>query len=292
MDFITLQFLATADIVRLKNSSKVAQGLEDRWQRKVAQYLEQVTQRAVIALEQTGHFQGPDLESLFIEHYFDVSIAAMRFAESERELETKVSHRLASLPRKPGSLEDLMRLYDLWRRKKYTPKEQVLQANRVKKDYLKKVSSVWEKHSESFRKGDAFTQQDVIAEVQKEAGTVTSRAQTIVRTETTNYYNTARKALYDQDEDVTHYLLVAVRDAGTSPWCTPLTINGFRGRSGLVYAKADPLCAEECPACHPGCRSEFLPLNRLNPAHLRYIQDEKLQRRNHKCFPLLKGWRS
>lgn len=166
------------------------------------------------------------------------------------------------------------------------------EAKRIQKEYLKRVSSVWEEHSYVWRKGDVASQQFVIKAIKEEAAVTSRRAAGIVRTETTNYYNKARKEFYDQSPDITHYLFVAIRDAATSPWCSPLTKDGYRGRSGLVYSKKDPLCAKERPACHPFCRSEFLPLNRLNPAHLRFIQNESIQRRNHKCYPLLPNWRA
>jgi SPP1 gp7 family putative phage head morphogenesis protein len=294
MDQITLRMLPAADQIRLKNSAKIAQALEDRWQAKIAGFLDAFTIHTIFTLSETGKMKAPDIEPLLVEHFFEVSIAAMKYADSEHEEYSPVGPRLASVPRVkiPNSLRGLMRLYDLWKQGKYRPKRQQKEADRIKKEYLKKVRSVWERHSEDFRSGNAFTQEVVVQKIKDEAATVTSRAKTIVRTETTNFYNAARKEFYDQSEDITHYLFIAIRDAATSPWCTPNTINGYRGRSGLVYCKTDPLCAKECPACHYGCRSEYLPLNRLNPAHLRFIQDEKIQRRNHVCFPLLKGWRS
>lgn len=298
MDFTTLRALPRADQIRLKNSAKIAQRLEDEWATKIGRALQDFTPQVVAHLERTGKAIAPNLEELFIEHFFDVSIRAIRHAEGESEYHTnlprKAGRTLARVPKIniPESLQQLMKLQDLWRKKKYKPKRAVVEAKNIQKQYLKKVSSVWEEHSHVFRSGEVASQEYVVKQIQEEADTTASRAKTIVRTETTSYYNKARKSFYDESEDITHYLFIAIRDAGTSPWCTPMTINGKRGRSGLVYAKSDPLCSKECPACHPGCRSEMLPLHNLNPAHLRFIQDFKIQRRNVICFPLLRGWKA
>lgn len=287
MDHVTLALLPKQDQVRLKNSAKIAQALEDHWQKKIAGFLSSYTDSVLPALSEGKKITGPEIEELLVEHLFEVSFAAMRFAAyGEVALSGPPKIKI------PKSLADLMRLYDLWKQKRYRPKRQQVEAKRIKTEYLKKVKSVWERHSEDFRTGGPMTQAEIAEKIKDEAKTVTSRAKTIVRTETTNYYNAARKTFYDQSPDITHYLFVAIRDAATSPWCTPKTINGYRGRSGLVYRKDDPLCDKERPACHPGCRSEFLPLSPLNPAHVRFIQDQSIYRRNHTCFPLLKGWRA
>lgn len=288
--------LPLKDQVRLKNSAAIAQSLEDLWAGKIAASLESLTPRVIESFRETGRPPKIDFEQLFIEHFFDVTIKSMRYAMTEAEEQItppKKGQKLAlPAPKVPKTLFDLMKLYDAWRKGRYKPKRAVAQAKEIKRAYLDKVKSVWQEHSEDFRKGDVGSQDLVVQGVQDAAKTTSSRAQTIVRTETTNFYNEARKQVYDESPYITHYLFVAIRDAATSPWCTPLTTNGQRGRSGLVYAKSDPLCDKERPACHPNCRSEYLPLNRMNPAHLRFIQDLSIQRRQHSCYPLLKGWRS
>lgn len=298
MDRITFLALDLADQIRLKNSAKMAQELEDFWALKIKSYLEAFTSEAIRKLPETGKIQKPQLEQLFIEHYFDVSIRSMRYAMWEVEPQMYIApgtgKKLARLPaaRIPKSLADLMRLYDLWRKGKHKPKRQIVEANRVQNEYLKKVRSVWERESEAFRTGDTNTQREVVQAITDQAKTVENRAAMIVRTETTAHYNQARREYYDQSPDITHYLFVAIRDAATSPWCTPKTVNGYRGRSGLVYSKDDPLLKKETPACHWNCRSELLPLNRLNPAHLRFIQNLSLRRERHTCYPLPRGWKA
>jgi SPP1 gp7 family putative phage head morphogenesis protein len=295
MDVITLRSLPSEDIIRLRNSAKIADSLENKWNGRLERALNDVTRSYIKNLDKTGKVIEPSLIDVFCEHFFDVSIRAMRHAMGETEEHSSLPKSTGlALPkiRIPTSLKDLMRLYDLYRKGKFKPKRSVKQAREIQKQYLKKVSSVWERHSEDFRAGDVATQEMVVRKIREAAQTTTSRAKNIVRTETTNYYNKARKEFYDESDDITHYLFVAIRDAATSPWCSPLTTHGMRGRSGLVYAKSDPLCNKERPACHPGCRSEFLPLNRLNPAHLRFIQNLSIQRRENTCFPLLKGWKA
>lgn len=291
---MNLSALAPVDRARLKNSAKIAQAMEDQWAAKISSVIEGFTSEVLESLAKSGKPPQVNLVPLFCEHFFEVSISAIKFAQTDLELLQNPKTKLAKPPaiRIPKSLQSLMKLYDAYRKGKFKPKRAVAQAKAVQKAYLEKVKSVWERHSKDWRSGDVATQERVVQKIQEAAKTTASRAKNIVRTETTSYYNTARKTFYDESVDITHYLFVAIRDAGTSPWCTPLTVNGYRGRDGLVYAKADPLCAKECPACHPGCRSEFLPLNRLNPAHLRFIQDRKIQRREHNCFPLLKGWKA
>lgn len=298
MDKVTLSRLPQADQIRLKNSSRVAQAMEDTWARRVTEQIQSYIPEVIERLQNSAPLELPGLEDVFVEHFFQVSIKSTTYALTEAEewqiVPRRTDRKLARPPaaKIPKSLSKLMELYDLWRRKRYVPKRAAKQAKEIKKAYLEKVRSVWEKHSRDFREGRTGSQELLRREIQEAADTTSRRAAGIVRTETTNYYNQARKQVYDQSPDITHYLLVAIRDSGTSPWCTPQTINGYRGRSGLVYAKSDPLCTKERPACHPFCRSEFLPLNRLNPAHLKFIQDERIQRRNHQCYPLLKGWRS
>lgn len=284
--------LSRHDLARLKHSAKAAQKLETEWDRKVKEAIQKSQEKILKKLLETGRVpQLEEIEDILVRHSFEVPIAAVRIAKSEQELDTRPAARLA-LPalRIPRNLKDLMKLYDQWRKGRYTPKRPKKQAQQITKKYLEKVQDVWRKHSEAFRAGDEFTQQEVRKEIQKAADTTVSRAQNIVRTETTSYYNDARRDFYDQSPDVTHYLLLAIRDAATTKWCTPKVTNGKRGRHGLVYAKTDPLLKKETPALHWGCRSELLPLTALNPSHKKLIEDQSIQRRNVTCHPLPPGW--
>lgn len=276
--------LGDSDISRLKNSAKIAQKLENEWDRKIAKAIKSSAALDADRISAGGEIVPPDFDALFVEHYFAVKIAALELAVSERELSQK---HLASGPR---SLREIMRLYDAWRRGVYKPKGPLKRAKEIKKKYVDAVQRTWKKYSEDFRHGGAETQTEIVEKVQEAAETTTARAQTIVRTETTRYYNDARRAYYDQGDEVTHYLFVAVRDKATTPWCTSQKVNGKRGRSGLVYAKSDPLLDKETPPVHWNCRSELLPLNRFNPVHRKLIADPNAQRRNHVCAELPPGW--
>lgn len=298
MDHSTFSRLSAPDKARLRNSAKIAQQMENVWAARISDAVEAFNSQVVESIANNGTIPDVDFEPLFVEHFFETAIKSTRYAMTEAEEHRYIppgSGKLAKPPavKIPRSLAGLMQAYDAWRKNKSkAPKRAKKEALEIKKKYLQEVRSVWEKHSGDFRKGVVATQEAVVRKIQEIGKTTARRAAGIVRTSTTNYYNQARKQFYDGSSDITHYLLIAIRDAATSPWCTPLTVNGYRGRSGLVYSKKDPLCEKERPACHPYCRSEYLPLNRLNPAHLKFIQDEKIQRRNHTCYPLLKGWSS
>lgn len=292
-----LKRLDSGTLYRLKNSSAKAQKLENIWVARVKDHFKDKSEYIIKALEEGRGIERElqkEIQDLFVKHYFETAIEGMRSAANEEPELKQPQRRLAKFPviKIPNSLKDLMKLYDQWKKGRYTPKRPKALAEKITKQYLKRVHSVWEKHSEDFRKGDAFTQAEVKKKIQSLAETTSNRASTIVRTETTNYYNEARKELYDQSKDVTHYLFLAVRDAATTRWCTPGTIEGKRGRHGLVYAKTDPLCDQERPGCHWNCRSEYVPLTPLNPSHKKLIEDKSLQRRSHQCYPLPKGWKS
>lgn len=273
------------DIRRLKNSARIAQEIEDRWVSRVRTAIVDATNLNIEHLAHGGTSPiGPDFEGLLIRHYFETEIAALRLAEGERELDGP--QRLAGF----RSLKDIMRAYDLWRQGRYKPKRPATTAKGMLKRYLKAVQSTWKRYSEDWREGGETTKAEIKERIRRVAQTTAARAQTIVRMETTRYYNSARVQYYNAAEDVTHYLFMAIRDKATTPWCSAKTVNGKRGRHGLVYVKGDPLLKKEIPPCHWGCRSEFLPLNRHNPSHLRLINDRAIARRSHECTPLPPGW--
>ena len=292
MSVSTLARLDAVSRERLRHSAREAQKLETQWDAKVRSMLLEHVDKIVRELDKTGRAPQLDFEEFFVRHYFDAARTGLKVAETEEELEKRI--RLAAKPPKvrvPDSLRKLRELYDQWRKGRYTPKRPKEVAERIQKAYLEKVQSVWQQYSEDFRNGTDATQREVVTKIREAAEVVVSRAQTIVRTETTNYYNHSRREYYDESEDVTHYLFIAVRDKATTKWCSEKTIGGLRGRSGLVYAKGDPLLIAEQPACHWNCRSELLPLNPDNPSHLRLIQDKRIQRRLVKCHPLPPEWR-
>lgn len=277
--------LSKEDGVRLKNSAAVAQALENKWVATISDIIKSSAVKSADSISIGGDLHVPDFERLLIQHYFEVQIKALKLASSERELDSK--KRLAAAPK---TLKEVLAAYDKWRKGLYKPKPVVKRAKEIKDAYVDAIQKTWKKYSEDFRNGDTYDQEEVIDKVVESTDVATARAKTIVRTETTRYYNEARRNYYDESEDVTHYLFIAVRDKATTPWCTSSTVNGKRGRSGLVYAKGDPLLDKETPPCHWNCRSELLPLNRFNPAHRKLIEDSSLWRRNHVCTPLPLRW--
>lgn len=276
--------LSSGDVTRLKNSAKIAQALENKWDRIFKKEIKDAAEKDADRITIRGELVPPNFEKLFIEHYFQVQIAALKLAEKETELEK------IKLARGPRSLAEIMALYDRWRKGLFKPKAIVKKAADIKKKYIDAVQKAWQKYGEDFRDGGPTTQAEVKDKIQEAAETTTARAETIVRTETTRYYNKARRDFYDRGDEVTHYLFLAVRDSGTTPWCSSKVTNGKRGRSGLVYAKGDPLLDKETPPCHWNCRSELLPLTQFNPVHRKLIADQSIARRNHVCTPLPPGW--
>lgn len=283
--------LESADLARLKHSAREAQRLETKWDMRVKQYMNWWVAQYVESKAKGTPVVEFDLQKLFEEQYFDVAFESFKIASGEDEIEKRYQRLAKPLaPKFPKSLGELRKLYDLWRKGKYSPKRPKKIAQRIQKEYLKRIQSAWDRASQDFQQGKTFNQKEVVKEIQDAAKVSVARAQMTVRTETTNGYNTVRKEYYDQSQDVTHYLFMAVRDKATTPWCSPKTTDGKRGRHGLVYSKGDPLLKKEKPACHWNCRSEILPLSPKIPSHLRLIKDASIQRRNVECHPLPPGW--
>lgn len=284
---LILPRLSSLDRHRLAKSAEDAQRLEARWRRKIAAEIRIWGNRTIESLENDEELPAGstfDLYGLFVEHYFDVAIEATGKAESDLERHVDPRVRLKKgQPKIPNSLRELMKLYDLWRAKEYIPKRQREFAENVRKAYLKKVQNIWRQHSAEWRAGGDVEKEQIRAKIQEAARTTYSRARTIVDTETTRHYNHARREVYDQSPDVVAYLFLAIRDHATTRWCMT--------RSGLVYHRGDPRLEKETPPIHWNCRSEILPLTRQNPKHLALIEDSSLDRRNHTCEPLPKGWK-
>lgn len=228
-------------------------------------------------------------QSFVLYHYFNViSIAA---GTAEDEIQVIGTEKRMAKPKTPRSLADVRKAYDIWRRTGRLPKGIRDQAEKIKSNYLNKVQKVWRRYSEDYRSGEEGKKANVVQKIKEAADVGTSRARTIVRTETTNYYNDVRTEIYDQSDGVWGYLFLAIRDHGTTKWCTDRTTKGKRGRHGLVYEKDDPLTIKERPSCHWNCRSEMVPLTPYNPRHRKLIEDKRKHRRNVECHPLPEGWR-
>lgn len=258
--------------------------LETIWRVKADRMFDRIIDMVLDSLMRTGKLpKDLPFEDFFAEHAFAVSRESLTSVDKG----PKYPARLARPPKGkiPRSLKDLMAEWDRWRRKGEVPPRQKQIADRVKKAYIKKVQTFWERYSDDFRHGDetrVFDQKKARDAITKWSKQSQARAKMIVETETTYHYNQVRRKAYDQSDDITHYLFVAIRDRATTKWC--------RTRQGVVYAKGDPLLEDETPPIHWNCRSEILPLTPLNPNHKRLIDDKSKARRNRSPEPLPKGW--
>ncbi len=269
--------------------AKTQDSLENKWIGRVGSVHKKIRKSLIEGLRNTGKIS-IDID-LITELLFESFMETVETAKESVEQEEKVIEKLTAAPKIPKSFRDLRKLYDQYQKTGHVPKRVSDLAEKIKKQYLKKTQSVWRKYSAEFREGDVANQNRVIDQIKKAADTVPARAKNIVRTETTNYYNDARIEIYDQSDAIWGYLFLAIRDQGTTKWCTDKVINGKRGRHGLVYRKGDPLTTKERPSCHWNCRSEMVPLSIHNPRHRKLIEDVSMHRRSHSCHPLPEGWR-
>lgn len=233
------------------------------------------------------------ISNLIVSHYFDVTEAAIKSAKESKTVK---------LSKFPKSFKDLMNEWDKWRKRKLIPDKQKVYVNKIKDLYITKAKDFWAKHNDSWVKNE-ITKEEIKRKLVEKVKAAPARANTIVETETTRYWNDTRKNIYKEADSVTHYLYIPVRDMATTPWCfngvkSPITkqekkINpsGLRGRGGLVYTKEDEELNSICPS-HWNCRSELVPLTPFNPRHKKMIEDKSIARKNHKCVPLPKGWGS
>lgn len=268
------------DVIRL---SKKAQTLENKWLIKSDQMFKK-TADYIAGLVEIGIELDPnriDFEQFYVDQSFDVMFEAFKTAQRMPQIpdKSRLAYPKGAMPR---SLGELMSLWDKWRTKKVIPARQKAIAAKVKKKYIEKVQKVTSKYNQRILNGEVVEKKEIIDDLMEVSKADRARSNTIVATETTRYWNKIRKDTYDQSPDVTHYLYLAVRDHATTKWC--------RTRTGLVYAKGDPILLREMPPIHWWCRSELLPLTPLNPKHLKLINDMTLRRRNHSPEPLPQGW--
>lgn len=276
----TLGAKEAAEILRL---SKKADKLEAIWRAKFKTEISKITKQVVERAEQTGRLtlSKVDFREIVLRH----SLAIMEEGYKSTKQATPIRMATRQGPPKdliPKKLKDLRIMWDRWRKKKELPPRQKIIAERLKQAYVKKLQSVWKRAAADTLEGKSMDKNKAIAAIINGADVVVSRAKMIVETETTHYYNAARRTIYDESPDVEFYLFVAIRDHATTKWC--------KTRHHLVYKKGDPILNTETPPIHWNCRSELLPMTPLNPNHLKIIRDKKKQRRNNRCEPLPKDW--
>lgn len=275
--------LGAKEASQLLRLSKKTDRLEAMWRERYKKEIKKVTKEVLANAEKTGRLKLSDVD--FREIVLRHSIAIMEDGYKSAERMSPVSAKRLAIVKKglvPKNLKDLRIMWDQWRKKGTIPPRQKEIAERLKEAYVKKLQTVWKRNARDFLSGNTMSKTEAIKAIQKGADVVESRAKMIVETETTHYYNSARRVVYDESPDVEYYLFVAIRDHATTKWC--------KDRHKLVYKKGDPLLDKETPPIHWNCRSELLPLTPLNPNHYKLILDKGMQRRNNRCEPLPKGW--
>lgn len=275
-----LSELLSADEAReAVRMAKAVDREEAKWRVKLEDFYRDLSKKISTHLEST--LELPTDFSEFDEFFLLHALGIQGFTLEQVE-KTKLAKK-PPVGKLPDNLEDLRRLWDLYRTRKKLPPRVKAVVDGIKKAYIKKCQSVWREASDDLLAGKVSPKSVAEKVVEAAAKTTKARAKMIVDTETTYYYNKARTDLYDKSDDITHYLFMAIRDHRTTKWC--------RTRHGLVYAKDDArYYPREKPPAHFGCRSEILPLSPLNPRHKALIDDPYKLRRNHKCEPLPKGW--
>lgn len=267
----------------LMSANKVDR-IEASWKSKLQSLFEKYDKQVTSSLLDSGKIPNLDFVDFYFHHAMAVSEEAVKTASTQQEITSKIHLSSSPPPPKlPRTLSKLQDLWDMYRKKGQVPRRVQVLSDRVKKAYVKKCQSVWDKYSRDFRSGKKPDMHEALKVIKKASDGVYSRAKMIVETETTNYYNRVRRATYDESPDVTHYLFLSIRDNAVTKWCST--------RHRLVYAKDDPLTDSETPAIHWNCRSEMVPLSKYNPRHARIIADKSKWRRNRNPEPLPVGWR-
>jgi SPP1 gp7 family putative phage head morphogenesis protein len=257
--------------------AKRAQKVERDWKKKYKKHIEELTNSILNNAEKTGRLNLSDVEfeSLVMKHRLEVVEAATRDAKK-----AKPKSNLAA--KKLSFLEVVRRQYDIWRTKGKLPKTEKKIADGLKNEYIKRIQNAYKKHGEEFRSGKTYNQTQARIKIQNAANVSYARAQTIVNTETTRYYNEARVKFYEEEEGVTHYLFMCIRDLRTTKWCNT--------RYRVVYKKDSAILRKETPPIHWNCRSELLPLTPSNPRHKKMIDDKSSLRENRSPEKLPPGW--
>jgi SPP1 gp7 family putative phage head morphogenesis protein len=264
----------TMEIVRLAMKTE---RFRATWIRKWGDLLELLNSVTAQSLITNGKVPGneliPHIEE-FLNKHLDATIQ-----KGIDHADDPVRQRLAV-----RGFRDLQKLWDKVRAGK-TPKRLQVLAHKIKTDYIRKCQSVWNKYSRDFRIGEAtdiYNQQKAVKVLTEASDGVYARGKMIVETETTRYYNQARKSYFDQSEDVSHYLFLAIMDVATTKWC--------KTRHRLVYKKDEKVTEIETPPVHWNCRSEMVPLSPLNPRHKKLIDDKSQWRENRRPERLPEGW--
>lgn len=275
-----VELLGSSEAITILKLADRQDRIEREWRNRMKLQIEETLKAVLADSKKKGKlsFAKVDFGYFLMLHRYEVMKAGI-FSTNHT---TPV--RLTQLGKNPSaeSLARLRKWWDRYRKSGELSPTEAKHAKIIKRKFLEKIQEAWKRTGDDFLSGDVATQEIAINYIQQEAQVVYSRAKMIVETETTRYYNQARREVYDQSPDVTHYLFMAIRDHRTTEWC--------KDRHGLVYMKGDPLLDEETPPIHWYCRSEMLPLTMQNANHKAIILDLNRARRLHVCKPLPPGW--
>ena len=302
--------LGADDVKTVENNATIADHVERVWKKKLDTLLAQLTDRI---LEATNRADGvlvlpKDIEEIFAAFFLEHEVATVNAASTTTK-HPHIDHaRAAKKKKKPRNTVKPKRTYaprtakqarDEWAEYKASgklPAHAEVKGRKVQSLFVQKLQELWKQNTRDFVDGnarkkngkwnpDAFDKEKARRAIQAATKKSASQARTIVETETTRYYNDARREFYDEIETVEGYLFAIVRDSATTKWCLS---RGTKG--GLVFFKGSALLEKNTPPCHWNCRSELLPLSRLNPTHLKLLLDEDRWAKNNKLVPLPPGW--
>lgn len=289
--------LSAREVTQIERNARIADEVESHWKTKLgfvfAMLIDHILDSVVIEDGEATYAIPDDLEHqlavFFLEHELSTVIAA------EGTIAQPDYIRAAKKPKTPRWPSNAARIRDMWdsfRRTGKVPGIAAVHARKIKKIFIKKVQKIFRENADDFIKGDskpgyqnnpnAWNREEAKRAMERELKVAKARADMIVETETTRYYNDTRVDIYSNVNSVVGFLFVCIRDARTTPWCI--------SRGGAVFTAGSPLLKKNTPPCHWNCRSELLPLSRLNPAHQKLLNDPRLRAENRAFVPLPEGW--
>lgn len=260
--------------------AKKQQTIENKWKREAEKFINEMNEKVLDMLVNTGIMPTVDFTPLILGNAFEAAREGFKSTEKSPKNSKLAAPRTKSVPR---SLRELMKMWDEYRKNGKVPPRQKELADKIKKQYIKKVEQFWDTYGRQFREGQEYDRERAVKAIREKTKISYARSKMIVETETTHYYNEVRRKVYDQSDDVTHYLYMAIRDHATTKWC--------KTRDGMVLEKGTELLDVNTPPVHWNCRSEIIPLvPGLNPRHAQLVKDSSRKPSNRTLEPLPSGW--
>ena len=233
----------------------------------------------------TGRYKDPNLDkvdALFLDFYERIVTSSIFTAQetARQQMPKKLSkHEDMGLPKGVRKAREVIKDKRFWRRLK---KRADRASKRYKQRYLKELRKKFAQIIPAFQRGD-LTIKEIKDNLQANMRFTKSRAETVFRTEVTNYYANAQVAYFEEEEAIIGFIFDAVRDSGSTSIC--------RQRHGLIYRPNTKLLTKNTPSLHYNCRSHLIPL--ANTAQNRkMLLDPSRDPTKKKVPPLPKGWRN